>query len=74
MERPIFRTAGPSRSKDRFLHADPDVRSPRAFEAVLLAILIWGALAFGAVYPWAYGPLAAAGALAGAWALRHAPR
>jgi O-antigen ligase len=34
-----------------------------------LAVLAWGALAFGAVYPWAYWPLVAGCAAAGGWAL-----
>jgi O-antigen ligase len=33
--------------------------------AALLAVLAWGAFAFGAVYPWAYWPLAAASAAIG---------
>ena len=39
-------------------------RTPRAIalfaQGVLVAALAWGAFAFGAVYPWAYWPLAAA--------------
>lgn len=31
----------------------------------MVAIAAWGALAFGAVYPWGYGPLACAAAVAG---------
>jgi O-antigen ligase len=31
----------------------------------VLCVVIWGALAFGSVYPWAYWPLAAAAAAAG---------
>src|SRR5262249_5374150 len=34
--------------------------------ALLLLAIAWGALAFGAVYPWAYWPLAAACLIAGA--------
>jgi len=34
--------------------------------ATVLAILFWGALAFGAVYPWAYTPLLIACAITGA--------
>lgn len=43
--------------------------SQLTFERVLLLTLVWGAVAFGAVYPWAYWPLAAVCALLGAWAL-----
>lgn len=35
--------------------------------------LAWGALAFGAVYPWAYWPLAAACAILGLWAFAGKP-
>src|SRR5262245_38262679 len=35
------------------------------FAACLLIAIAWGALSFGAVYPWAYWPLAAAAALIG---------
>jgi putative inorganic carbon (HCO3(-)) transporter len=45
--------------------AAPVGRSPRTFgvlswcaQALLIASLFWGAFAFGAVYPWAYWPLA----------------
>jgi hypothetical protein len=34
-----------------------------------VAVVVWGALAFGAVYPWAYMPLALGAALVGAAAL-----
>src|SRR5215210_726097 len=34
--------------------------------AAVLALIAWGALAFGAVYPWAYTPLLAGCALVGA--------
>lgn len=34
-----------------------------------LCTIVWGALAFGGVYPWAYWPLAVAGALSGLFAL-----
>src|SRR6478672_9152899 len=48
-------------------------RSIRAEHVVLtvacVATVVWGALAFGAVYPWAYVPLAAASALIGVTAL-----
>jgi O-antigen ligase len=36
---------------------------------LLIALLAWGALAFGAVYPWAYWPLAAGCVTLGAWAV-----
>ena len=38
-------------------------------ERLLIATLAWGAFAFGAVYPWAYWPLAAVGAGIGVHAL-----
>jgi len=38
-------------------------------QALTLCTLAWGALAFGAVYPWAYWPLAAACLLSGACAV-----
>lgn len=41
----------------------------RTFRWGLAATLAWGVLAFGAVYPWAYWPLAAACAALGAWAI-----
>jgi len=41
----------------------------RAGQAVLLATLAWGVLAFGGVYPWAYWPLAGAAIAAGALAV-----
>src|SRR5215218_7565038 len=37
--------------------------------AAALALIAWGALAFGAVYPWAYTPLLAGCALVGALGL-----
>lgn len=37
--------------------------------AVLVATLAWGALAFGAVYPWAYWPLAVVSSALGVWAI-----
>ncbi|MCX6544995.1 MAG: O-antigen ligase family protein [Acidobacteria bacterium] len=41
----------------------------------VLVMVAWGALAFGAVYDWAYWPLLAAGAIVGVWGLlRHVPR
>ena len=36
---------------------------------LVLLIVAWGGLAFGAVYPWAYEPLLAACAVAGVWGL-----
>ena len=41
------------------------------FARVLIAALAWGVLAFAAVYPWAYWPLAAVSAGLGGWALLH---
>jgi hypothetical protein len=38
----------------------PVERASFAAQAAALAVIAWGALAFGAVYPWAYWPLAAA--------------
>ena len=41
----------------------------------VLLMVAWGALAFGAVYDWAYWPLLAAGAIVGVWGLlRRVPR
>ena len=34
-----------------------------------MATLAWGVLAFGAVYPWAYWPLAILAAVLGVWGL-----
>jgi hypothetical protein len=39
------------------------------FGYLLLAMLAWGVLAFGAVYPWAYAPLGLAAAALGLWAI-----
>ncbi|HKW01227.1 MAG TPA: hypothetical protein VJN96_15485, partial [Vicinamibacterales bacterium] len=39
------------------------------FGGFLMATLAWGVLAFGAVYPWAYWPLAVAAASLGIWGL-----
>jgi len=36
---------------------------------LVLLIIAWGALAFGAIYDWARWPLVAACAAAGAWGL-----
>ena len=40
-----------------------------AVQTAVVLVLAWGALAFGAVYDWAFWPLAAAGGLCGAYAL-----
>ena len=43
--------------------------------AAIVLLIAWGALAFGAVYPWAYTPLLIGSALTGAAALvRHRDR
>jgi O-antigen ligase len=39
------------------------------FAALLLALLAWGVLAFGGVYPWAYWPLTIGAAGLGLWAI-----
>jgi O-antigen ligase len=39
------------------------------FLAALVGTIAWGALAFGAVYPWAYWPMAIACAFLGSWGL-----
>jgi hypothetical protein len=44
---------------------DASLGRPSLFEGALLALLLWGALAFGAVYPWAYWPLAVGAAAVG---------
>ena len=41
----------------------------RAYGRVLVATLAWGVLSFGAVYPWAYWPLAIACATLGIWGI-----
>jgi O-antigen ligase len=41
--------------------------SLRLFSSALLVAVMWGALAFAAVYPWAYLPLAAWSAVLGVW-------
>ncbi|HEX7796617.1 MAG TPA: O-antigen ligase family protein [Vicinamibacterales bacterium] len=50
---------------------------PRASYAAVLAVVVWGTLSFGAVYPWAYKPLAVGCALVGLTGLtlgrRHRP-
>jgi O-antigen ligase len=38
---------------------------------LLMATVAWGVLAFGAVYPWAYWPMAVAAFGLGVWAWRH---
>jgi putative inorganic carbon (HCO3(-)) transporter len=43
--------------------------SVRPFLVALLGTIAWGALAFGAVYGWAYWPLAVACALLGCWGM-----
>ena len=40
-----------------------------AYSRLLMATLAWGVLAFGAVYPWAYWPLALAAAGLGVWGI-----
>jgi O-Antigen ligase len=45
--------------------------STRTFGYGVIAVVVWGALSFGAVYPWGYWPLAAACAGLGAWAVAH---
>jgi O-antigen ligase len=40
-------------------------------DRLLVVALIWGTLTFGAVYPWAYWPLALGSAALGVWAVRH---
>jgi O-antigen ligase len=39
----------------------------RAARLLTVALVAWGAFAFGGVYPWAYWPLAAGAALVGFW-------
>jgi hypothetical protein len=41
----------------------------RGFAGLLMTTLAWGVLSFGAVYPWAYWPLAIAAAGLGVWGL-----
>jgi O-antigen ligase len=41
----------------------------KTFRWCLAGTVAWGVLAFGAVYPWAYWPLAAASAALGVWAI-----
>lgn len=41
---------------------------PRVFAYALVLTVTWGVFAFGAVYPWAYWPLAASSAGLGIWA------
>lgn len=40
-----------------------------AFSILLVATLAWGALSFGAVYPWAYVPLGIGAAALGVWGI-----
>jgi O-antigen ligase len=49
-------------------------RTGRIVLPASLALVAWGTLAFGAVYPWAYRPLALAAAAVGASALVQAAR
>jgi hypothetical protein len=53
------------------LPADPVARGVTVAMSVVLA---WGALAFGAVYPWAYWPLLAGAVAIGLWGLSAANR
>jgi hypothetical protein len=39
-------------------------------DRLILPLVVWGALAFGAVYPWAYWPLAIGCGLVGVYGLR----
>jgi O-antigen ligase len=41
----------------------------RVFRWCVMGTIAWGVLAFGAVYPWAYWPLAGASAASGGWAI-----
>lgn len=41
----------------------------RPFSILLVATLAWGALSFGAVYPWAYFPLGVAATALGLWGI-----
>ena len=43
----------------------PAARRDRALTAALVALIAWGVLAFGAVYPWAYWPLIGGSAVLG---------
>jgi putative inorganic carbon (HCO3(-)) transporter len=43
------------------------------FTRVLFVTIAWGALAFGAVYAWAYWPMAASSAALGSWAMARTP-
>ena len=45
------------------------VTAGRSIGVLLMVALVWGALAFGGAYPWAYWPLAAASAVLGIWSL-----
>ncbi len=42
---------------------------PRLFRVLLVSLIAWGALAFGAVYPWAYWPLVAVSTALGLWGI-----
>jgi O-antigen ligase len=50
--------------------ADSHVTRVKLFSRLLMALLAWGAIAFGAAAPWAYWPLAAGCAALGVWGLR----
>ncbi len=41
----------------------------RSYRFLLIALVAWGALAFGGVYPWAYWPIVVVAATLGAWAI-----
>jgi O-antigen ligase len=45
---------------------EPSRRAAFGVQAAALVVVIWGALSFGGVYPWAYWPLAAGAAASGA--------
>src|SRR5690349_1019729 len=45
---------------------EPAARGSRAFMLATLAVVAWGALAFGSPYPWAYIPLGVCSAALGA--------
>ena len=46
----------------------------RLYRRLVVVVMAWGALAFGAVYSWAYWPLAAALVALGVWGLASAGR
>src|SRR5262245_65097879 len=56
----------------RFLARGAGLRGPdpmRNYVRLLVATIAWGALAFGAVYPWGYWPLLLACAGLGLWGI-----